>query len=125
MHRDREDEQRIEQRKPQVAVGARQHLARGQAAAHGVENGGEMHGDRERQHGGGQPLGEKQQRASWLPPQRAPEHRALEPGDRIGRRDRLAGRMPCSSCGVWQAWQPALPDTASMRASLAARRARR
>ena len=45
-----------------VVAGARQHLAGGQAAAHGIENGGEMHGDREGQHRGGGALGDEQDR---------------------------------------------------------------
>ena len=34
-----------------------------------------------------------------LAPQRALDHRALEAGDRIGRRDRLRAERRCSSCG--------------------------
>ena len=49
-----------------VVAGARQHLARGQSAAHGVENGGEMHGDEQRQHRGGGALGEEQNRGHGI-----------------------------------------------------------
>ena len=49
-----------------VVAGARQHLAGGQAAAHGVEDGGEMHGDGEGQHRGGGALRDEQDRGHRL-----------------------------------------------------------
>ena len=49
-----------------VLAGAGQHLARGQAAAHGIEDGGEMHGDEERQHRGGGALREEQNRGHGI-----------------------------------------------------------
>ena len=62
MHRDRQHEQDIEGEEPVIVAGARQHLAGGQAAAHRVEDGGEMHGDGEGQHRGGCALGDEQDR---------------------------------------------------------------
>ena len=60
MHRDGQYEQDIEGEEPMIVAGARQHLAGGQAAAHGVEDGGEVDRDREGQHRGGCALGNKE-----------------------------------------------------------------
>ena len=67
MDRDRDDEQPIEQQERDIAVGARQDLGRGEPAAHRIEDGAEMDGDRERQHEGGHALRQEQDRGHRAP----------------------------------------------------------
>ena len=59
-----------------------------------------MDGDRERQHEGGRALRQKQHRAHGTPRKAAAQHRALEAGDRIGRRDRFRAERRAAHMGV-------------------------
>ena len=53
--------------KPDIAVGARENVGRGEPAAHGIKDGAEMDGHRERQHESGRPLRQEQERAHSAP----------------------------------------------------------
>src|SRR5690349_16121329 len=68
MHRDGEHEQYIEGKEPMVVAGTAQHFAGGQAAAHRIEDGGEMHGDGESEHRGGGALRDEQDRGHVFHP---------------------------------------------------------
>ena len=67
MDRHRGDEHAVEGEEGDIAVGAGEDFARGQPAAHRVENGGEMHGDRESQHEGGRRCSSEQLGAHGRP----------------------------------------------------------
>ena len=67
MDRNRENEQQIEGEEPAIAARARQHLAGGEPAAHRIEDGRDVHGDREGEHRGAETLGEEEARRSWRP----------------------------------------------------------
>ena len=114
--RHRQHEHDIEGEEPVVAARAAQNLAGGQPAAHGIKDGGEMHGDGEREHRGRGALRQERASRSCAPPQRARHHGALQAGDRIGRRDRLGAELRAAHVGM-AGWQPVLPDTARNRVS--------
>ena len=91
----------IEQQEDKIAVGARQNIGRGQPAAHRIEDGAEMHGDRERQHERGRPLRQEQDRASRARPASCGAAPRVS-GRRSHRSARSpSGRTTCSSyaCG--------------------------
>ena len=97
--RDAEDEHAVERRPREAAARAPEDLGRREAAAHRDDHRGEMHDDAERQHRRACPLREPQQRLAARGAhddrsrQRRQRRRALEAGDRRGRRELLRAAL--------------------------------